>query len=630
MDLRFLKYYEEELRHVREVAADFGSQHPLVAGQLRLRKDGCDDPFVERLLEGFAFLAARVNLKLDEQYPVFAQSLLESVYPSLLSPTPAMGIIELFASESMSAATTVPRGTELTGLLDDSSTTRCLFRTAQEVKLLPLKVFSDLEKGARYYDRDLSALHLPKIASSRAAIKLQFELTNTETDFGSIDEIDEMTFFIRGDLSAAGRLHEELIARSIELFVGEEIPGKKPKYQLLKPGVDVKIEAGGFSPEEALLPPDLRVFEGHRILREFSSMPERLLFVKIKGIGAALGKVRSNTASIVLGFSRPSLDVAKIVAPDSFALNVTPVINLFEQRTDQVKVEAGFHEAIIHVNKTKPLDYEIFSVNSVEGLTAGSGFRKEFHPFYRDRSVSLNDNNQAYYSLQRKPRLLSSSERLNGAVSKYLGDDLYISLVDSDHQLTDPDVDALSVKVTCSNRHLPLSMPLFSSDTDLIPEGGTGVASVRWLIPPSNPTESLVKANGSWSLINHLSLNYQSLLDVDDEQSSPLKDMLRIYFNSESEEGKEWIMGIQSIDSKPIVERYPGSGPVAYTRGIEVTLVLDEYRFGGASAFLFGLVVAQFIAQHVTINSFVRTNINSSSRGHLYSWRIGMGGKHLA
>jgi len=606
MDLRFLKYYEEELRHVREVAADFGSQHPLVAGQLRLRKDGCDDPFVERLLEGFAFLAARVHLKLDEQYPVFAQSLLESVYPSLLSPTPAMGIVELCANDSMSHAITVPRGTELTGLLDENSTTRCLFRTAQEVKLLPLKIFNDVENGARYYDRDLSALYLPKTAISRAAIKLKFELTDTEADFGSIDEIDEMTFFIRGDLSAAGRLHEELIARSTELLIGEEIPGKKPKYQLLKLGEgNVTIEAGGFSSEEALLPPDLRVFEGHRLLREFSSLPERLLFVKIKGIGQALSKLNSNNASIVLGFARPSLDVAKIVAPDSFALNVTPVINLFEQRADQVKVEAGSHEAIIHVNKTKPLDYEIFSVDSVEGLTAGSGFRKEFHPFYRDRSVSLADNNQAYYSLQRKPRLLSSSERLNGAVSKYLGDDLFISLVDSDHQLTDPDIDALSVKVTCSNRHLPLSMPLSASDTDLIPEGGTGIGTVRWLIPPSNPSESLVKANGSWSLINHLSLNYQSLLDVDDEQSSPLTDMLRIYFNSESEEGKEWIMGIQSIDSKPIVERYP-------------------------SAFLFGLVVAQFISQHVTINSFVRTNINSSSRGHLYSWRVGMGGKHLA
>ena len=93
MDERLLELYNTELRHLRETAAEFGRDFPKIAGRLSLDLDAkeiCPDPYVERLLEGFAFLAARVHLKLDAEFPRFTQGLLETVYPDYLCPVPSM------------------------------------------------------------------------------------------------------------------------------------------------------------------------------------------------------------------------------------------------------------------------------------------------------------------------------------------------------------------------------------------------------------------------------------------------------------------------------------------------------------------------------------------------------------
>jgi len=227
MNERFLQFYEDELRHVREMAADFGALHPLVAGQLRIRKDGCDDPFVERLLEGFAFLSARIHEQIDQEFPVFTQSLLESIYPGLLCPTPSMGIVQLNASDSIGGKLEVPAGTELTGPLGDNSPSKCLFRTAHKVDLFPIDLINEGEEGVSYFDRDLNALNLPKSSQAESAIRLRINQLDDDSTFDEAEDIDELTFFVKGDLSAAGRIYEEIVSKTIELSVGELRKGKK-------------------------------------------------------------------------------------------------------------------------------------------------------------------------------------------------------------------------------------------------------------------------------------------------------------------------------------------------------------------------------------------------------------------
>src|ERR687883_717551 len=95
MDPRLLNYYNRELQHLREMGAEFAREFPKIAGRLGLEAFECADPYVERLLEGFAFLAARVQLKIDAEFPRFTQHLLELVYPHYLAPTPSMAVVQL-------------------------------------------------------------------------------------------------------------------------------------------------------------------------------------------------------------------------------------------------------------------------------------------------------------------------------------------------------------------------------------------------------------------------------------------------------------------------------------------------------------------------------------------------------
>ncbi|MDB6079059.1 MAG: hypothetical protein JWO82_2806 [Akkermansiaceae bacterium] len=630
MNEAFLRYYEDELRHVREMAAEFGALHPLVAGQLRLRTDGCEDPFVERLLEGFAFLAARVHQKLDSDFPVFTQSLLETVYPAMLSPVPSMGIVEIHPDEALTESLVVPRGASLTGHLGADVDTRCEFRTAHDVTVHPFGLARDTVGRSRYFDRDLDILRLPAGLPVKGALRLRLEMTKQDATFASLKEIDELTFFIRGDVGGAGRIHEEIFSQATHLFVADAkgVPGRAMRtYQLGEPG-GPRIVPGGFSPEEAMLPVESRVFEGYRLLREYMGMPQRFLFFKLQGLARALAGLQTTSVDLILGFKRGAPEMANLVRPETFVLNATPVINLFERRADHVALDRNRSEFHLVVDRTKPLHHEVLTVQDVAALMHGSSVRSPFLPFYR---CGVGDPSaRAFYTVRREPRILSSREKREGPSSRYLGSEVYLSLVDGRNAPYRDDADALAVRVLCSNRHLPLSMPLSGRDTDLLPEGGQAISSVRWLVPPTAPMDSLAEGSNAWRFVSHLSLNYLSLVEDAGKGIVALRDLLRIYMPPAMEDAFEWIDGIASVTSKHVIRRMPGGGPVAFQRGLAVEITFDERRFAGASAFLCGSVLARFLAHHVTINSFVETSLLSSTRGRLVTWPPLTGTRALA
>src|SRR5437667_4542318 len=94
MDARMLRYYSQELQYMREMGTEFAAAFPKIAARLALDPTEVADPYVERLLGGSSFLAARVRLKLDAEFPPYTQHPLEVVYPHYLSPTPAMAIAQ--------------------------------------------------------------------------------------------------------------------------------------------------------------------------------------------------------------------------------------------------------------------------------------------------------------------------------------------------------------------------------------------------------------------------------------------------------------------------------------------------------------------------------------------------------
>ena len=141
------------------------------------------------------------------------------------------------------------------------------------------------------------------------------------------------------------------------------------------------------------------------------------------------------------------------------------------------------------------------------------------------------------------------------------------------------------------------------------------------------PAHSHAEGETAWRLINHLSLNYLSLMDVDGKEGAQsLRELLRLYVNTDNVADVRQVEGVRAISSCAIVRRLPVAGPISYARGLQITLTLDDAAFEGSSAFLLGAVLEQFFAKYVSLNSFTETVVKTTRRGDIMRWpaRIGL------
>ncbi|MEW8462842.1 MAG: type VI secretion system baseplate subunit TssF, partial [Candidatus Thiodiazotropha endolucinida] len=233
---------------------------------------------------------------------------------------------------------------------------------------------------------------------------------------------------------------------------------------------------------------------------------------------------------------------------------------------------------------------------------------------------------QAYYATHRMPRLLSSKQQREGARSSYVGSEVFISIVDGDEAPFQSDLRQLSVTTLCTNRDLSMHLPLGHGESNFSLDSSTPVNTIRCIGSPTKPKPSTAKGGISWRLINHLSLNYLSLSGEDREQSTAaLKDFLQLYSDTGDPTMRKQIEGVVSITSKPVNRRLPSPGPIAFGRGLEVTLTLDEMAFEGSGAFLFGAMMEQFFRKYTAINSFTETVIVTLQRGEIMRWPVRLG-----
>jgi type VI secretion system protein ImpG len=248
MDPRLLRYYNLELQHLREMGAEFAQQFPRIAARLGMNGLEVADPYVERLLEGVGFLAARVQLKLDAEFPRFTQALLEMVYPHYLAPTPSMLIAQLtpdLTDPNLATGRTLPRGSAMHGLLAGEDLTGCEFRTAHDVALWPIEVVS-----ASYFsfapDLPLTTLPIAERISGGVRIRLR---TAPGVTFGQTS-IDRLSFYLAGRDDVANKLHELCLASGLGALV---LPPKsaRPWHEFVPA---TAIRPVGFADSEALLP----------------------------------------------------------------------------------------------------------------------------------------------------------------------------------------------------------------------------------------------------------------------------------------------------------------------------------------------------------------------------------------
>lgn len=620
MDTRVLKHYEAELTYLRDMGAEFAKAYPKIAGRLDLSSIEVADPYVERLLEGVAFLSARVQLEIENQFPKFTSNLFEIIYPHFLAPTPSMMIAKFspdMSEDGLKSGYLLPRFSEIRTSLIKGIKTSCIFRTSSDVTMWPISI-SEVE----YVDGRpaLVASDVVKDSSANAAIRIRLSRDDGE-DISEL-ALDRLSLYLNGQGGVAWQLHELLCTEVVGL-VARSTDRRDAWTHYLHDGY---ISAKGFSDEEALLPVTKKTFSGYRLLQEYFALPERFHFVELNGLSDGLKRSKKNDLDIYILLKSGRTDLAPNITTDSFELNAVPAINLFEKRFDRTPIETKTPELQILPDRTAPLDFEIYSLSAVEGIGKGAEEDIEFKSFYSsDDFTSAGSNELSFYSQRRVMRQRTEREKLQGVRTGYLGSDLYVSLVDANQAPYGDRLEQLSARGLVTNRDLPLLIPKGSSDVFYLSDGGP-VDLVDAIIHPNRPTPILAQGDTSWRLISHLSLNYLSITDDKKENgASALRELLGLYVPSGDRSVRQQITGLLSISTRPIVRRINDGVMSTPVKGLEITIDFDESYFEGTSPYLMASVLERFFRKFATLNSFTETVLTTTQRGEIKRWKPDLG-----
>ncbi|TDE37506.1 type VI secretion system baseplate subunit TssF [Antarcticimicrobium sediminis] len=616
MDTRLTKHYERELMYMRDMGAEFAAAYPKIAARLGMEGIEVLDPYVERLLEGVAFLSARVQLELELQYPNFTSNLLEIVYPHYLAPTPSMMIAAFepdIANAALKDGYVLPRNSVLRSRLMEGEQTPCEYRTAADLTMWPIEI-----SEAEYIDGrgDLVAAGVAGQTRARAGIRLRLR----RRDGDPIRELamDKLVLHLN---SGAGNswLLLELLCTQVEGLTGRSTD---PRADWTLPLRDGGVVQRGFEPEEALLPIPRRVFDGYRLLQEYFAMPERFLFVELQGLRPALERATGSEVDIYILLHEGHRDLAPMIVPEAFTLNAVPAVNLFPKRCDRVLVNARDAEHHVVPNRTAGLDFEIYALQSVTGISGEDRDDVIFRPFYSATDfTAAGETHPAYYTLRRRMRQRSEKERLRGVRTSYLGSEVYLTLVDRGQAPYRADLDQLAVQALCTNRDLPLLLSTGDADVFQLPEGGP-VKSIRLPVSPTRPNPTLAQGDTAWRLISHLSLNYASIADTGQGSSAEaLRELVGLYAPLGNRVTEKQLEGIVNVSSRPIVRRVSDEVLSTALRGLEITIGFDESFFEGSSIYALGAVLERFFRRYATLNSFTETVLTTQKRGEIARWR---------
>jgi type VI secretion system protein ImpG len=466
-------------------------------------------------------------------------------------------------------------------------------------------------------------LGLPGSIEAKAAFSIRLQ-TNAGKKFNEM-KLDRLPIYIRGGDEVPIWIYEQIFARGSHVIL--QAPKGKGRFREIFPATIIKRV--GFDETDALLPRGPRSFEGYRLLKEYFACPQRFLFFELSGIVNAVQQCDSEQLEIIIALKAAEPKLDNRIDLNSFALFCTPVVNLFRKRLDPILISDRFAEFHIVPEKTRPIDFEVHQIERVVGITTKANEEQVFEPFYR---ASTDDGKSgAYYTVHRMPRVLTAKEKKFGAVSSYSGSELFISLVDMNSAPYSRRLSQLNVTALCTNRHLPIQLPISVGETDLTSELYLPIASIRWVAGPSVPISSSTDGAEAWRIISHLSLNYLSLLDAkEDEGAVALRNLLKLYVNPNDVYTLRQVDGVRSAISRPIVRRVATPGPLTFARGLEITITMDEEAFEGSGVFVLGAVLADFFARYVSINSFTETVIVSQRRGEIMRWPNKIGKRQVA
>ena len=626
MDPRLLDYYNQELIYMRELAAEFAHAHPKIARRLGMQAGEVADPYVERLIESFSFMAARMQIKLDAEFPRFTERLLEVIYPNYVAPTPSIAVARMYpgrAEGNLAEGYRIARGTSFTARIPEGERTACQFTSGQDVTLWPLTITEARLTGI---PPDIPGLarYVPPDTQVRGALRLRLATTG-DVRISDLKGLDRLPVYLAGDEQVASHLFELLHVGAIASVIGAPGEFGRPgrPFAAVTQGA---VEHEGLRTDQTLLPLSWTKFHGHNLLHEYFACPARFWFFALTGLAEGFSRVDGREVEIVVLLDRSPAELANLVDASRFALFCTPVINLFGKHTDRIEISPRETEFHLVPARLAPLDYEVFSVETVYGRVAATSAELEFRPLYQ----TLNNdegNHGRYFSMRRERRLVSDSARRYGTRTPYIGTEVFLSLVDQNEAPYAENLRFLSVDALLTNRDLATLVPR-DGVRDLETAESAPVESIGLIRPPSPPLPPYAEREMAWRLIRQLNFNYLPLDGLDHREGGQgLRDLLRLYLAEGDSAQSRQVESLVGVKTRPVTRKLPGTGPMTFGRGIECVLTVDETGFSGVSPYLFGTILEHWLARHVSINSFTHTELHSMQRGRIARWPVRTGSR---
>ena len=581
--------FSEELRYLRELGADFAKDNPQLA---RFLGQSSSDPDVERLIEAFAFLTAKLRLKLEDDLPELTHPMLQLLWPNYLRPLPSATIIQFKPQkQSLSQSQRIPKGARLFSKPVDGIA--CEYRTCTDVRIHPF----DIHAVAATQTLDSSVVH----------IELNTLVVRPLNTLG----FDTLDFHLSGDDRCARTLYLWLsqYLRHVSVTINGEVRRLPPSC----------ITFPGFSPSEALLPYPQNVFDGYRILQEYFVFPQRFHFFSVTGLDRLWPVDSSQQVIISFHFSR-QLPGSIRVSNDDFSLFCTPAVNLFKHSAEPIDLSSKDAQAKLTPSGKQPFAYEIFSVDHVTSSRANDdghpdGRLRTFRAFesFAHEIEHIQGRTALYYRCR-----LEESLRGDGVIHQ-------IAFVRADTSAYIGELETASIDLTCTNRDLPLA--LGTGDIDVLTEVTPPLVTYRNICVPTRPYRPVLDGQLQWALISNLSLNYLSLLS-----SEPLKAVIRAYDFAalhdiqQARTTRKRLDGIRGVHTEPLDWLINGQ-PI---RGLHTQLNLDQGAFlCEGDLYLFSCVLAHFFALYASINSFHQLEVINTTNNEHYTWPIQTGKQPL-
>jgi type VI secretion system protein ImpG len=571
----FSKYYQSELSYLRELGREFAEANPSLAG---LFAEQGGDPDVDRLLEGFAFLTARIRERMEDAVPEVVDALAEMIVPQYTRTLPSCSVVEFLPQQTaLRGRHKLPAGTEV-GAKPIEGTT-CLFRTTVDLELLPLT---------------LKDFHFDHQVEAHPEVRLGFK-TGQAAD-ALLAETKALRLFLHGPLGLTTTTYLWML-RHLDDVIYKASDGYT---QSLGKGA---VHPVGVSPEQPMLPwPELAP-DGLRVMQEYFTLTQKLLFVDVEGLDRVPAEHATDDFVLIFKFDRPP-KLPERLDKDNFRLHCVPVVNLFDTTADPISRDPRQHEYLIRASGVNPLHMEVYQVGDVTGLLANRRGRRSYTPFYSFRHVLKPMGDQAFFYTRRARSPIDD------------GLDTYLTVLTPADVEPDFDEETLSIDLVCTNRSLPSE--LRAGDISVPTPRSPTIARFRNITQVTRPVRPPVGAELHWRLVAHLALNVRTLANAESLQS-----LLALYnFHEEADQqlGRQNRLRVESIRdvsvraARRLIDRIP-------VRGQHTTIEVDQAAFASeGDVFAFGSALDWLFATETPLNSFHQLSMRLHPSGAEMQW----------